>query len=504
MIHPEKRKAIYLLHVEGMGVRHIARQLNISRNSVRDIIEHKGDMPEVKRRDKIQVDERLLRLLYQDCEGFIQRVHEKLEEEHGIRIGYSTLTRLIRELELDKAQNQRCGQVADTPGAEMQHDTSSYRVKLAGRQVSVVGSILYFRYSKIRYLKFYPSFNRFNMKCFLHEALVFYGYAAPVCIIDNTNLARLRGSGKHALIVPEMEKFAAQYNFEFVCHEINHSNRKAGNERSFFTVETNFFPGRSFESLEDLNAQGLAWVTKRLANRPVSKTGLIPAVAFEYEKPFLKKVAGFIPAPYLVLTRQTDQYGYAPFEGNFYWVPGTSRIAVTLLHYSDRLKLYHARKLLADYALPQHGIKNERFWPPGIPRPSHEPKDRKKPTAHEEQTLRAISEVVAEYLDFAIKAGGKPKHRFIRELYSLHRKMAPALFITTIQRAFTYRISDIATLERIAVLLMRTDSHELTFLEIDSEFQNRESYLEGRFTDEVDLSEYEKMLPEEQEDKDDG
>ena len=33
------------------------------------------------------------------------------------------------------------------------------------------------------------------MKCFLHEALIRWGYAAGQCIIDNTNLARLRGTG---------------------------------------------------------------------------------------------------------------------------------------------------------------------------------------------------------------------------------------------------------------------------------------------------------------------
>ena len=42
------------------------------------------------------------------------------------------------------------------------------------------------------------------MKCFLHEALIFWNYAADVCIIDNTNLARLYGTGSNAVIVPEM------------------------------------------------------------------------------------------------------------------------------------------------------------------------------------------------------------------------------------------------------------------------------------------------------------
>ena len=72
---------------------------------------------------------------------------------------------------------------------------------------------------------------------------MFWGHAAPVCIIDNTNLARLRGTGQDAVIVPEMEAFAKQYGFRFVCHEQGHPNRKAGEERSFWTVETNFLAG---------------------------------------------------------------------------------------------------------------------------------------------------------------------------------------------------------------------------------------------------------------------
>src|SRR5947209_17291137 len=102
-------------------------------------------------------------------------------------------------------------------------------------------------------------FNRLRMKCFFDEALRFWSYSAAVCIIDNTNLARLRGTGKDAVIVPEMEAFAKQYGFRFVCHEKGHPNRKAGEERSFGTVETNFLPGRRFESLEDMNQQAFQW-----------------------------------------------------------------------------------------------------------------------------------------------------------------------------------------------------------------------------------------------------
>lgn len=504
MIDHEKRKAIYHLHERGMSLHEIARQFAISRNTVRDIIAHGGRMPDRVRSDKRVVDEQLLIRLHADCKGWVQRMHEKLAEEHGVRIGYSTLTRLVRELDLGTRHKGRCGQVEDEPGAEMQHDTSPYGLKIADQLTRVVGSLLYFRYSKIRYLKFYRSFDRFRMKCFLHEALTFWEYVAAFCIIDNTNLARLRGSGKNAVIVPEMEKFARQYGFEFACHEIGHSNRKAGNERSFYTVETNFFPGRTFASMQDLNAQAFDWATRRMANRPVSKTGLIPARAFEYEKPFLRKLPGYVPAPYLVHTRKTDQYGYAPFDANFYWVPGTGRGEVTVLQYSTKLQLYHGRKLLAEYELPVDGIKNKRFWPPGTDRPQFQPKYRHRPTDNEEQKLKNTDPVISEYLSFAVKTGGKPKHRFIRQLHALQHKMAPELFLKTIRRALQYRITDTETLERIAVLLMREGSHEPASVHIDCELQTRPSYLEGQFSDDADLSEYENLLDDADEEDEDG
>ncbi len=213
-----------------------------------------------------------------------QRVQEKLAEEEGMAVKYSTLTWKLRQLGLGQNPGARCGQVPEEPGAEMQHDTTVYKLKLGEQTVKGVATILYLRYSKRRYLKFYRSFDRFRMKCFLHEALTYWGYVPRQGIIDNTNLARLHGTGAQAVIVPEMAAFAKQYGFQFRCHEKGHSDRKAGEERSFRTTETNFLPGRSFRTLEDLNQQAFRWATVRLEHRPQGKAKLIPAKAFEHER----------------------------------------------------------------------------------------------------------------------------------------------------------------------------------------------------------------------------
>jgi transposase len=494
MIDADRRKAVFALHRDGMGVREISRRMRLGRNTVRRIIRTRGQMPASPRAEKVRIDPELLRTLYQDCEGHAQRVHEKLVEEEGVKVTYPTLTRRLRELGISTPAKSRCGQVPDKPGAEMQHDTTVYTIKLGGKPTRVVASMLYLRFSKRRFLKFYRVFTRFVMKCFLHEALSFWEYAALRCVIDNTNLARLRGTGSEAVIVPEMERFASPYGFAFLCHEKGHANRKAGEERSFRTVETNFLPGRSFQSLEDLNAQAFQWATVRMENRPQGKAGLIPAKAFEHEQAYLIKLPAHLPGPYRVHERGTDQYGYAAFEGNYYWVPGTRRDEVKVLQYADKLKIYLARECLAQYPLPADGVKNAKFAPPGQPQAWHNPTNRRRPTQEEEKRLRAMGAGVSRYLDFALKPKGIARHHFLRQLFALSQETSEAVFIQTLERALRYGIVAIDTLRRIALLQMSAGERPLPVVQVDQDFTTRPSYLEGRLTDAPDFSCYDRML----------
>ena len=95
MIDPDVRNAIYQLHLAGTPQVEIARQFHVSDRTVRAIIRQRGEMPQSVRKDKIQIDPDLLRRLYQQCGGWLQRVHEKLMEEEKIQVRYSTLTRLV-------------------------------------------------------------------------------------------------------------------------------------------------------------------------------------------------------------------------------------------------------------------------------------------------------------------------------------------------------------------------------------------------------------------------
>lgn len=457
---------------------------------MRSII-HRGSVVEIKpRSDTASVDEQLLLRLYSDCSGYVERMHEILTEQHGVKIGYSTLTRLVRSKGLGvEHQDDRSGHVPDVPGEEMQHDTTVYKVKFGTVKQKIICSGLYLRYSKMRYIRFYPTFNRFVMKCFFDEALRHWGYCAKQCIIDNTNLAILYGSGPHAVFHPEMIAFADNYGFSWKAHAIGHANRKAGKERNFWTVETNFLPGRSFTSLQDINEQGIQWATQRYARRPQSKTKLIPVQLFETEKPFLQKLADFITPPYQQHKRRIDEYGYITFDVNYYWVPTTvATHDVTVLQYADHLRIMDGVREVVRYAIAPPGVKNEMFVPDGIDvRPRGIAQNRKLGCEQEEKRLREMPLPVNEYLDMVKSPQSTVKQRpaFIRGLYELSRQLGPLLFAQTIQRALCYRVTDLDALARIARMFIND-----TFVEPSStiialgDYQKRPAYQEGRFTEE--------------------
>src|SRR5438128_9921370 len=134
MIDADKRKAVFLLHQGGIGRNQIARQLRISPNTVRVIIEQQGQMPLRARSDKIEIDAELLKRLYQECGGFAQRVHEKLVEEEHISIHYSTLRRFLHELGISRSSEARCDRLPDSTSADPQQCPSSRSVNFRQRR----------------------------------------------------------------------------------------------------------------------------------------------------------------------------------------------------------------------------------------------------------------------------------------------------------------------------------------------------------------------------------
>lgn len=475
-----------------MSRKAIARQLRINIKTLRAILRGSDVFVRKARNDSVRISEDVLGTLYKDCDGYVQRMYEILNEDHGISVGYSTLTRLVRKHGLGPTPKQRACRVPDVPGEEMQHDTSVHKVAIAGEKRKVISCGLYLRYSKMRYVRFYRRFNRFTMKCFIHEALRHWGYTARYCIIDNTNLAVLNGTGAHAVMNPEAASFADNYGFTWKAHELKHANRKAGKERNFYTIETNFFPGRRFASLEDLNAQAIQWATVRYAQRPQAKTKLIPIELFKAEKSALIKLPDYIHPPSFPHRRKIDEYGYCSFDGNFYWVPESAEgPRVAIIQYARHICIMQGLRTLAQYPIAPDGIKNQMFVPPDHPqKPQGPPRNRKQSCHKEEERLLALGAPLSEYLALLKTAdyAAKRRPRFIRALFSLSRQLGPTLFRSVMRRALAYKVFDKAAIERMAAQMAAADAGFVINIDpISDDYRGRQSYQQGQYTEENDI-----------------
>jgi hypothetical protein len=293
--------------------------------------------------------------------------------------------------------------------------------------------------------------------------------------------------------------FARQYGFTWLAHAIGHANRKGGKERNFFTVETNFLPGREFRSLNDLNEQAFTWATESFAARPQSKTHLIPLELFEHEKPALSSLPSFIHAPYQVHRRTVDEYGYVSFSANYFWTPCGRGTTVQVLEYADEMVICTTVAGLEKivYPLPAWQVRNEKICPPGQSRVLPQPNNRKKGCQEELARLRRKGPPLDEYLDFVLSVENqiRKKPLFIRNLYFLSTKLTVALFTKVISRALQYRVVSIDALERMAAQLFTgplTPPPELP--PIDREYEKRQVFLDGQLSIEDDLSEYANLI----------
>ncbi|CAN5570956.1 hypothetical protein BH10PLA2_BH10PLA2_16520 [soil metagenome] len=497
MIDAEIRNAIWTLYKQGKTKQELARLFDLDKKTVFKIIKLEGRVPTARRKDKKRPDHELISQVYKRCEGFARRTHEVLTKEYSVEIGYSTLNRVLQEIEASSTKDYDPGPPRIVkPGEFMQHDTSPHVLNVGGKRSLLQCAGLYFRYSKVRYIKYYRSFDKFAMKGFMFEAASFWKHMGGLCVIDNTSLAVRSGTGENAIFHDDMKAFARQLGFEWVAHPLKKPNWKAGKERNFRTVETNFIPGRTFKSMDDLNRQALAWATEWYFRHPDDKTKLVPAAQWEVEKPYLTLIPDYIEPPYKDYMRSTDNNGFIPVYANYYWIPKTTQKEVKVVEYPGRIKVYRDRELLIEYPLKPCDVKYERVTPDGC-RVQKNPRHLHQNSREEEAKLRSTGgESMVRYLDFVVSKEGavRYRHKFMKNLYSLSQRIAPGVLEKAIARALAYKINNCDAIERIASQLMRADVQDWPEVESAVEFQDREAYLEGRLSDEPDLFAYAKLL----------
>ena len=322
MLSQNQRTTILELHAQGVSKREIARVLKISRLSVRKVLRaNSAEVPKLLRPEKAEPYRQQILELLDSCKGNLVRVREELAAS-GVHLSYSTLTAFCRRHGIGQQPIVPSGNYHFQPGEEIQHDTSPHELELSGKRRKVQTASAVLCYSRMLFFQMYPTFQRFDCKVFLTEALCYFGGAPTRVLIDNTHVVVLHGTGQEMVPVPEMAAFAERFGFQFVAHELGDANRSARVERPFWFIEKNFLAGRRFASWQDLNQQARQWCDR--VNATYKKhIRAVPRELFAVERQHLKPLPVWIPEVYRLQERIVDVEGYVALHSNRYSVPFT-------------------------------------------------------------------------------------------------------------------------------------------------------------------------------------
>lgn len=448
MLDHHTRIAILRLHAEGHGSRTIAKALGVSRNSVREVIKSgEAQVPALDRKEKAAPYLELIRALYKECEGNLVRVQEKLADE-DVDLAYSTLTAFCRRHEIGRRKKRPVGQYHFAPGEEMQHDTSPHRVKLAGQTRLLQCASLVLCYSRMVFVQLYLRFTRFECRHFLSKALQYFGGAAVRCMVDNTSVVRAHGTGKQMVPAAEMKALAERFDFLFEAHAPGHADRSARVERRFHFIENNFYPGRTFASLSDLNDQAVAWCDKvnRIYRRKLRASAL---ELFAAEQPVLQPLPIYIPEVYDMHFRRVDVEGYVCLHTNRYSVPveliGRS---VRIRETEDHLWVYDGHRLVAEHERLDPGAHDR------VTLAEHRPDRhwrRNRQPSPEESTLRAASPALARLVDQLKKRHGGNAVRALRRLHKIYLDYPTEAVVEAVSRALDFNLTDLGRIDRMVL-----------------------------------------------------
>jgi hypothetical protein len=399
----------------------------------------------------------------------VVRVQEILKSEYGRNVPYTTLTRMVRDLDLrEDKKNARSGTYEFGPGQEMQHDTSPHPVLLGERKVKAQCAGLVLGYSRKLFIQYYPCFTRFEARVFLDAAFRFMEGTCPRCIIDNTSVLVAHGSGPEAEIAPEIERFGALFNVQFIPHAVGDVNRKAKMERNFAYAENNFLAGRSFKDWHDLNEQAKRWCQEG-ANQKVKRSlGMSPEAAYLMEKPHLTPLPPYLPPVYQTFYRTVDVEGFAQVDTNRYSVPeGLVGQEVEVHKRWDRIEVFFKNQKVADH--PRLLDKREtRITAPGHHAPFSRERAHEGPSVEEKALLGQQPWLDPFVKELKRRSGGRGL-RSMRRLLDLKRTYPPEAFEKAVAEALRYGLCDLSRLEQMILSQVQGDFFTLGEDEGDEE-----------------------------------
>jgi transposase len=327
---------IHDLHRQGLAIQEIARATGHDRKTVRKYLKAGLEPPvygpRAPRGSLLDPYKEFIRERLQATPRLTAVRLDREIRERGYRGGHTIVKDFVRQVRpAPPPAFERRFETA--PGKQAQVDFAHFRVPFADQpdQERVVWLFsLVLGFSRYLFARFVPGQGMAEVvRCHLAAFAALDGVPREI-LYDRMKTAVLGEDEAGRVVFNEtLLDLARHHGFTPRACKPYRAKTKGKVERPFRYIRQDFFRGRTFHNLDDLNRQLADWLDRVANPRIHGTTGRVVSEAFAEEKPALGPLP---PVPFralLALERRITKDGMVSLDGNLYSVPdGTRKRAV--------------------------------------------------------------------------------------------------------------------------------------------------------------------------------
>jgi transposase len=324
MITVEAWTTIRYLHAQGKGKKTIARELGISRNTVRRALARE-DGPRYRRPPwtNPQLEPLAEAIRRMRREGFIgSRILRELRGL-GYRGSGSALYAYLRRLRAEEPDPRVCLRYETQPGQQGQFDWSPYTVKLGGELTRVVVFSSLLGYSRRKHL--IPSLDARQDSVYeaIEEGFRHFGGAPKQLLVDNDRSFVLDTRPGHFRWNPHFLALCGHYGVQPIACRVGQPRGKGKVENPFRYLEEHFIKGGHWRDFVHFCQELARFEAEELDLRVHGTTGEPPLERFQREVPYLTPLPGSRFVGIREELRKVSWDCLIAFRGNKYGVPAS-------------------------------------------------------------------------------------------------------------------------------------------------------------------------------------
>ncbi len=446
MIH--KIKSLYD-NGKGLGKKAIARELHISKNTVRKYLAmdeeavsaYLSDPDRHKKLDDYR--DYIVHMLVTFPNLSAVKVQRKLQEKYpDLALSPRTIRRYVKQLkETVVSKQERVYQpVLDhVPGEQCQVDPGELRgVLINGLETTLHFVVFVLSFSRLMYVALSPKTINTERFIQMHDAAFrYFGGVTAECVYDQTKLVVIKEEYRELVINTRFNEYASHADFRIHACEGYDPESKGKVEAGVKYVKGNALYGETFENWASLESYMANWLDTIANQRVHATTGEIPQMYYALqERVHMKSYLSpsVVHPTGQLLARKADKTGLISFKANKYSVPWAyQRGNVGILVKGDQL---HIHDLESNQELAVHTLTSGKGK---IIKNTHHYRDPAVRIAKLENNLiELVGMTTAQKLGDLLKSSSpkiyKDQLAGVNALFNAHKPIAQSLLDKLCQR----------------------------------------------------------------------